>query len=99
MEATSTEISVRLIITRAYKESFGRIPTKAETEYWTPQKKVFGEILDANRAFLYSPGGAKDLRETVARALYDNSGGQPSDKQIGDAIEKYGKTKSIYVEM
>lgn len=89
----------KLLIAKVYKDTFGRVANKAEMDYWLPKAEYYKQIFDANRAFLYAPNGAKDLVETVKRALTTNNGKTPNDGEIKTALEKYRKTKAIYDEM
>lgn len=89
----------RLMIQAAYKKAMGRNPTPADFDYWQPRQEIFAEIVDAARAYLYSPGGAKDLAETVERALENRTGNKPTTQQISDAVIQYSKTRFIFDQM
>ena len=90
----------RLMISEAYKYTMGRNPTAAEFDYWMPKQEYFTQLVEASRAFLYSPNGAKDLAETVKRALNKNGNNpKPDIDQINKAITKYSQNKYIYDQM
>jgi hypothetical protein len=95
----SDKVIRRMMIFAAYKKSMGRVPTKAEIDYWMPKNEYFKQLVDVSRAYLYAPNGANDLAETVKRALKDKSGNDPSITEMNQAIIKYAKTKSLYSEM
>lgn len=90
-----------LMIIEAYKKSFGRSPVKAEYDYWTPKKEKFKDLVEANRAYLYSPNGAKELSEMVQRVLIAKGNKNPIPNQINEAISKYSamKPKPVYGEI
>lgn len=92
-------IARKLMITRVYKDTFGRIANKKEIDYWLPKTEIYQQIFMANREYLYSPGGVTDLIETVKRALTTNNGKTPSDDEVKQAASRYRQTKAIYDEM
>lgn len=94
----SNKINRRFMITAAYKKSLGRAALSKELDYWEPKSEVFSQIVLANRNFMYSQKGAKELAETIERSLTKN-GDKATTKQINEAIIKYTKTKAIYSEM
>lgn len=89
----------RLMILAAYKKTFGRAPNVAEYNYWTAKNEIYKELVEVNRAFLYAPNGAKDLTETVKRALADRGNDKPTIAQINQALAAYAQKKAIYSEM
>lgn len=89
----------RVMIVAAYKKSMGRAPTAADFDRWAPNRNVFQQIVGSNRSYLYSIAGAKDLAETVKRALANQMAGEPTSDQIKSAIVAYSKTYSIFDEM
>jgi len=89
----------RVMINAAYKKTMGRPPTVGDYAYWEPRTEYFTQIVDAARAYLYSPNGANDLAETVKRALSSNMSGEPTSAQIKSAIVKYTPNKTIFDEM
>lgn len=95
----ASQVLYRLAILYAYKKTFGRAPAPTETDYWTPRPQTFSQIVEANRAYLYAPNGAKDLTETVKRHLLDKGNDKPSIQQINAAIVKFSANKAIYEEM
>jgi hypothetical protein len=87
------------VIARAYKAVFGREPSYAESQYWQARSEHYRLIREANRNWLYSPNGAKDLVETVTRALRVNNGKSPNDDEIKSAMAKFSNERKIYEEM
>jgi hypothetical protein len=88
-----------VMISAAYKKTMGRMPTAGDRAYWETRTEYFTQIVDAARAYLYSPNGANDLAETVKRALSSNMPGEPTSAQIKSAIVKYTQNKAIFDEM
>ncbi len=86
-------------IARAYNAVFGREPTYAESQYWQARSEHYRLIREAGRNWLYSPNGAKDLVETVTRALRYFSGKKPNDTEVKTAMEKFSSERKIYEEM
>jgi hypothetical protein len=89
----------RVMIVAAYKKTMGRAPTDGDFAYWEPRTEIFTQIVDAARAYLYSPNGANDLAEAVKHALSNNMSGEPTSAQIKSAIVKYTPNKTIFDEM
>lgn len=88
------------MIDRAYTETMGRSAAESELKYWQPRSEIYKEIIPAGREWLYSPGGAKDLRETVTRAYqvkYKNS--PVVESRIVKLMADYTPAKLIYAEM
>lgn len=92
-------IARKLMIARVYKDTMGRISTTNEINYWLPKTEYYKQIFEASRGYLYAPAGAKDLIETVERALKSKNGKSPTEQEIKEAITKYRNTKAIYDEM
>lgn len=95
----SNKINRRFMITAAYKRSLGRPASAKELDFWTPRTEVFGPIVEANRTYLYSAGGAAELPEVIKRRVYEKTGENPTPKQSTELIIKYTKTKAIFSEM
>lgn len=89
----------RLMITNAYRKAMGRVPKPGDYDYWQPRAETFKEVVAAARAYLYSPGGANDLAETVSRALEAKTGSKPSTEQVKEGVIRYSKTRAIFDEM
>lgn len=90
----------KAMINRAYQKAMGRTASEEDLKYWMPRYDHFAQIVAAAREYLYSPNGAKDLRETVTRAYqskYKNS--LPETSQIVKLTADFSKLKLIYVEM
>ncbi len=87
------------MVYRAYWETFGRAATADELDYWMPRNEHYSLLASANRAWLYSPSGGKDLTETVARAIAKKTGKAPAAAEIKSAITMFIPTKKIYSEM
>jgi hypothetical protein len=96
----ASSIARKMTVLRVYKDTMGRPPTADESAYWTARTEHYQGMVDAARNWLYSPQGAKDLTETVRRALQDKYA-QPSvsEQAVKDAMEKYAKTRKIFDEM
>lgn len=87
-------------IDRAYQKSMGRNAAAEDLQYWQPRPEHFRQIVEAARTYLYSPSGAKDLKETVTRAYQTKYKGSPLvDSRIAKLTTDFTTTKSIYVEM
>lgn len=86
-------------IQRAYQTSFGRAAKPGEVDYWLQRKPHYRPIVQANRPYLYSPGGATDLVETIARALAAKNGRQPTDGEVKAAMVKFTPKQLLYAEM
>ncbi len=99
LNAPENKVLRRLMILAAYKKTMGRPPVNSEYDYWTPKKEIFKELINAGRTYLYAPNGAKDLTETIKRALADHGNDNPTVQQINRAIVKYSPKKVIYDEM
>lgn len=88
-----------IAIFNAYKDTMGRPPTAGDRQYWNPRIATYKEIAEASRAYLYSPNGAKDLLETIKRALEDKNGKEPDSEQVNKPLILYSQKKAIYDEM
>ena len=86
-------------IKRSFQAAFGRQPADKEMQYWLPRSEHFRLMLDAQRAYLYSPNGADELVATVKRRLLIKNGALPSNAQIKQALIFYTPLKAIYREM
>jgi hypothetical protein len=95
----SDKVIRRLMITNAYKKAMGRVPSPGDYDYWQPRAETFKELVEAARSYLYSPGGAKDLSETVSRALEAKTGSKPSAEQVKEGVIRYSQTRAIFDEM
>ncbi|HUQ33457.1 MAG TPA: hypothetical protein VM095_15150 [Pyrinomonadaceae bacterium] len=58
------------MLNRVYQVSMGRRSREGDRNYWLTRKESYGQILDANRSWLYSAQGASDLDETARRAAF-----------------------------
>lgn len=95
----ANKITRRFMITAAYKRSFGRPALSSELDKWTPLKENFASIVSANRGYMYSSQGAKELAATVERALFNKKGEKPTPAEISAAIIQYSGKKAIFSEM
>ncbi|MBD1210405.1 MAG: hypothetical protein H9535_18405 [Ignavibacteria bacterium] len=86
-------------INRVYNDAFGRNASSDEIKYWLPRSEHYRTQLQANRTWLYSSSGAKDFAETVARALKNVNGSEPSPADVKNAMVSYTSNKLIYKEM
>ena len=99
MKSDSTNLLRGIAIVNAYKDSMGRPPTAAERNYWNPKTTFYNVIVKANRDFLYSPNGSKDLLETIKRAHNATNGKNPDSVQLANLLTKYSQNKAIFDEM
>ena len=96
----ASEIARKMTLLRVYKAGMGRNPDKGDQDYWVPRKETYQQMLDANRAWLYSARGAKDPTDTVRRALENKyAKTNVSDNDIKVAMAKYTEGKRIFDEM
>lgn len=86
-------------INRVYFDAFGRNASSDEIKYWLPRSEHYRTQLQANRTWLYSSSGAKDFAETVARALKNVHGSEPSPADVKSAMVAFTSNKLIYKEM
>ena len=79
----------------------GRPQRKDETDYWVPRPATCKEIVEANRAFMYSDtqAGQKALIETIKEHLLDKGIDKPTPEQINAKKDEFTKRRAIYVEM
>jgi N1221-like protein len=89
----------RTVIQVVYYFVFGRLATDGELNYWTPRKEDYKQMLEANRAWLYSQNGVKDLVETVTRAMEQKNKKKPTDSEVKYAMAKFTAKKMIYQQM
>jgi hypothetical protein len=89
----------RTVIHTVYYYAMGRYATDGDMNYWASRKEDYKQMLEANRAWLYSPNGAKDLVETVTRALQVKNGKKPIDSEVKNAMAKFTEKKMIYQQM
>jgi hypothetical protein len=89
----------KLMIQVAYVTVFGRMPTDGDLSYWQSRTEGFKEMVEANRAWLYSPNGAKDLADAVTSVLKFNLNKTPSTDQINTAMSEYRKKRLVFTEM
>ncbi|RYX84393.1 hypothetical protein EON83_10800 [bacterium] len=96
------------MIERVYIRTMGRMPIdrfvltkgmQGEQTYWGPRSERYSEMMRANRDWLYSPGGSKDLSATVARALKVKLNRVPTEKEVLFSVKKYTWDKLIFSEM
>lgn len=87
------------MIDRVYRTSMGRAAAPGERSYWLPRSEHYRLIVEASRKWLYSPNGAKDLVETVTRALTAKMGRPPTDDQIKSAMAQFTNQRAIYSDM
>ena len=88
------------MIDRAYQQAMGRNATEGDLNYWQKRDEIYREIIAASRAYLYSPGGAKDLKETVTRAYQTKYKGSPLvESRIAKLTADFTPAKMIYAEM
>lgn len=87
------------MLNRVCKAAFGRDAQAGDLDYWLPRDDTYRAVLDANRNWLYSAAGAKDLSETVRRALKAAKGVEPNGEQVKAAAANLTPGRPIYVEM
>ena len=87
------------MIQAAYVTAFGRMPTDGDLSYWQPRTEGYKEIVEANRAWLYSPRGVQDLVEAVTSVLKFNLNKTPSTDEINTATSEYRKKRLVFTEM
>jgi hypothetical protein len=87
------------MIKAAYSRAFGRQATADEIAYWLARSEHFRPLLNAQRIWLYSAQGNKDLRGAVRVALYPKLKREPTAAEIDEGIKKVTPGKLIYTEM
>jgi hypothetical protein len=87
------------IINDVYQRTMGRTATPEELKYWTPRSAHFRLIVQANRNFLYSSNGAKDLTQTVRTAFSAKYKREPLPLELKTALTKAAENKLIFEEM
>ena len=86
------------LIQQIYQRALGRPGPPSEVGYWVQRNDDYTAMIAAARSWLYSPPGAKDLIETVARAQQARN--LPTDPAtIKMAMAKYEPAREIYSEM
>lgn len=98
-EMNKNASSRKLMIQCAYLIVFGRMPTDGDMNYWMPRGENYKQLVEANRTWLYSPNGAKDLAETVTGVLKFNLNRTPTENEVKTAIGDYQKKRQVYMEM
>ena len=89
----------RNIIKNVYLTAMGRPAQASELDYWLPRKENFDQMIAASRTWLYSPSGAKDLRETIVRAYLAKNDQPPTNAFIKNAIASLKPEKLIFKEI
>lgn len=96
----SAEARRRDMITRAYNHAFGRPANDtADMPYWLPRKEHYRLVIQAQRQWLYSEKGAKDLWFAAEKALKVKYKKPPTLAEVNAAVEKFRPGKLIYIEM
>ncbi len=88
-----------VMIKYAYANSLGRVATTAEITFWVPRLERYPQIVEGNRAWLYTGNGAQDLRDATIKALTIKYSKKPSENQIKNAIASFSSKRLIYPEM
>jgi hypothetical protein len=89
----------KAVINHAYRVAFGRDANAVDLQYWQPRSEHFRHLLTAQRVWLYSANGAKDLVETTTRALQAANGKAPTDSQVKDAMKVFSIKNLYYTQM
>jgi hypothetical protein len=89
----------KAVINHAYQIAFGRDANAGDLQYWMPRSEHFRHLLTAQRVWLYSANGAKDLVETTTRALQAVNGKAPTDQQVKSAIKVFTSKNRYYTQM
>jgi len=87
------------MIDDVYQQTMGKTATPEELNYWKPRAEHYRLIVQANRNFLYSSNGNKDLVQTVRVAFLAKYKKDPSDKELKVALTKIADRKLIFAEM
>lgn len=96
----SADARRRDMITRAYNHAFGRPANDTEDmPHWLPRKEHYRPLIQAQRQWLYSERGAKDLWFAAEKALTAKYKKQPSPAEVNAAVEKFRPGRLIYIEM
>jgi hypothetical protein len=95
----SAEVRRRDLIKRAYSNAFGRPPTDGDFQFWVPRAEHYRPLLSAQRTWMYSDNGLKDLRGAVRVALYPKFKREPTEAEIDEGIKKVKPNRLIYLEM
>lgn len=92
----------RQMIDEAYMDAMGRKSSAADQASWINRPEHYRLLVDAARAWLYSPQGLEDLKQTIVRALAPPSGRQArklTAAEMDAAIAKFTPGKRIFTEM
>jgi hypothetical protein len=89
----------KAVINHAYQLAFGRDANSVDLQYWQPRSEHFRQLLAAQRTWLYSANGAKDLVETTTRALQKVNGKAPTDDQVKAAMKYFSIKNATYRSM
>ena len=87
------------VIRRAYMRSLGRDAKPEEQSYWLPRTEHFRLIREANRTWLYSANGAKELPDVVKRVFKSEKDRWPSESELKELMVKFGGQKLTFEEM
>jgi hypothetical protein len=88
-----------LMIKSAYVVSLGREATKTDMDSWMPRAETYRQIVEANRNWLYSSSGAKDLAGAVASVLQSKTNKKPNEDEVKNAIGQFRPKRLIFMEM
>ncbi|MCW3846300.1 hypothetical protein OF829_03545 [Sphingomonas sp. LB-2] len=87
------------MIQRAYLFAEGRLPYPGDLAFWGGKQEHYREIVEAERKWLYSPGGAKELVEVAKRAWKAAYGTVPSDEALKAVLVRATQGKMVYAEL
>ena len=89
------------MIKRAYTAGFGRAATADESKYWMARPDHYRLVREANRTWLYSPAGAKELVDSIGRAYTWKTGKKATDAQVKASLTAFSgyPTKPIFEDM
>jgi hypothetical protein len=86
-------------INRVYYAAMGRPADEVSYQYWMAQPDHYAQMVEANRRWLYSPNGEKDLRGAVRVALYPKLKREPTAAEIDAGVKQVKPGRLIYREM
>jgi hypothetical protein len=89
----------KAMINHVYYTAMGRPAAEVDYQYWMAQPEHYVQMVEANRKWLYSPNGEKDLRGAVRVALYPKLKREPTPAEIDEGVQKVKPGKLIYREM
>ena len=89
----------KAMIDRAYQRAEGRAPYAGDAQFWGPKNQHFREIVEAERAWLYTDKGANELVAVAGRAWLALYGSPPTDANTKAMLIKATPTKMVYAEM